>query len=162
MGVNLVHLAEFKTSSETGDLLQTSTLGSGVAVVFYCAQKTLAGLLHIGLPNSTIVRKIEVAKMPGMYADTGISMALDVMNELGWQEREGLVVKIAGGAEVLGATLTFNIGRRVVQGVKDALSDRGIVPTAEDVGGLVNRVLSIDVASGSVLISVPGRDQWEL
>ena len=121
-------------------------------MAFLCRQNHSGGLLHVGLPDSTRLKKVRIHNVPGMFADTGIPLALEGMKSAGWNGKDSMTVKIAGGAEIPMGTQTFNIGRRVVAGVVQALARSGLAPDAADTGGSFNRTVRVVIASGEVVI----------
>ena len=73
-----------------------------------------------------------------------------------------MVVKLVGGANVMDKKNFFAIGQRNIKALHGELEKIRIFPMAEDVGGSFSRTVSIQVATGRVYISSPGRDIWEL
>lgn len=57
---------------------------------------------------------------------------------------------------------TFNIGKRNVLAIRNVLSRFGLDTIAEDVGGNISRSVSIEMNTGKVIVSSPGRGEWEL
>ena len=73
-----------------------------------------------------------------------------------------LVVKLAGGASIIDTNNTFNIGKRNVLAVRKFLWQYGLGAVAENVGGNISRSVSIEVSTGRVTVSSPGRGEWKL
>ena len=122
------------------------------------------GLIHVALPESSISPDI-VHSRPGYFADTGIPAILREMaacTGAGKAISHGMMVKIAGGANVLDTNNLFNIGKRNVLALKKILWPLGMGPVAEDVGGGFSRTVSVSVASGKITLSSPAKGEWEL
>ncbi|MFH7319960.1 chemotaxis protein CheD [Desulfurivibrio sp. D14AmB] len=162
----VVGVGEFAVSANPGEKIKTFALGSCVAVIFLHRPSRSVGLIHVALPDSAISPDI-AAKRPGYFADTGISAILKDMATLtgtgtGNGLARGMVVKMAGGANVMDSNNTFNIGKRNILALKKILWPLGMGPTAEDVGGGFSRTVTVGVASGRVMISCAGKGEWEL
>lgn len=56
----------------------------------------------------------------------------------------------------------FNIGKRNLLAVKKILWANRLGAISEDIGGQFSRSVSIDAATGRVILSSPGRGEWEL
>ncbi len=163
-GNKVVGVGEFAVSNNPEEVVKTFALGSCVAVVFLHKPSRSVGLIHVALPESKISPEI-VAKRPGYFADTGIPAILKAMANLtgaGNNLAKGMVVKMTGGANVMDANNTFNIGKRNVLALKKILWPLGMGPVAEDVGGAFSRTVAVAVQSGRVFISCAGKGEWEL
>jgi len=57
---------------------------------------------------------------------------------------------------------TFNIGKRNVLAIKKLFWKYKLGAIAEDVGRDYNRTVSVQVETGKVIVSSPGRGEWEL
>lgn len=160
MSVIYVGVGEYAVSKNPGDTIKTMALGSCVGVIFLAPAIKAAGLLHIALPDSSINQK-RVEERPGMFADTGIPLILRDLTKLGYVGG-GMIVKLAGGAAIMDPNNTFNIGKRNLLAVKKILWKYKLGAIAEDVEGAISRTVSIELDTGKVLISSPGRGEWEL
>ncbi len=159
MKIMYVGVGEYAASKE--NTIKTMALGSCVAVIVLDTQNRAVGMLHVALPESSINKK-RAAERPGMFADTGIPNLLDEMKKLGYVGQKKLIVKLAGGASIMDPNNTFNIGKRNILAVKKILWRFQLGAIAEDVGGSISRTVSVDINSGKVIISSPGRGDWEL
>jgi chemotaxis protein CheD len=119
-----------------------------------------AGLLHIALPDSSINLKLALEK-PGYFVDTGIPILIKKMLDYGCQYTD-LIVKIAGGANIMDPQETFRIGSRNILAVKKHLWRYKLGPVAEDVGDSISRTMTVVVDNGRVIITSPGNGEWEL
>ena len=57
---------------------------------------------------------------------------------------------------------TFNIGGRNIFAVKKHLWRYKLGPVAEDVGDSISRTMTVDVDTGKIIITSPGKGWWEL
>ncbi|MBC8203971.1 MAG: chemotaxis protein CheD [FCB group bacterium] len=156
-----VGVGEFAVSKTPGDIVKTLALGSCIAVVLLDPRNRAVGLLHFALPDSSINKK-RVSERPGMFADTGIAILLEEMKKLGYSGNRNMIVKLAGGASIIDPNNTFNIGKRNILAARKVLWNYRLGAIAEDIGGNSSRSVSVDVNTGKVILSSPGRGQWEL
>ncbi|HIJ89990.1 MAG: chemotaxis protein CheD [Desulfobulbaceae bacterium] len=160
----VVGVGEFAVSNDPGEVIKTFALGSCVAVIFLHKPTRTVGLIHVALPESSISPDI-VRDRPGYFVDTGIPAILKKMAACatpGANLTQGMMVKIAGGANVLDTNNTFNIGKRNVLALKKILWPLGMGPVAEDVGGSISRTVSVSVETGKIALSSPTKGVWEL
>ena len=161
MNVIYVGVGEYATSGTSGEIVKTLALGSCVAVVILDANNKSVGLLHIALPEASINKK-RAEEKPCMFADTGIPILLEEMQKLGYDGKSKLIIKLAGGASIMDPNNTFNIGKRNVLAIRKILERFRLGAIAEDVGGNISRSVSIEMNTGKVIVSSPGRGEWEL
>jgi len=161
--VNVIYVGvgEYATSVTPGEIVKTLALGSCVAVVMLNSKNKSVGLVHIALPESSINKK-RAKEKPGMFVDTGIPDLLEEMKKLGYDGSSGLIIKLAGGASIMDPNETFKIGKRNVLAIRKTLWRFRLGTIAEDVGGNISRSVAIDMDTGKVIISSPGRGEWEL
>lgn len=72
------------------------------------------------------------------------------------------MVKLAGGANVMGTNDTFKIGKRNLLTTKKILWKYGLAPLAEDTGGNISRTVSVSVNTGEVSLSSPAKGDWQI
>jgi len=123
-------IGELVASRDPQDELRTLALGSCVAVIALDPATRSAAMVHVALPDSTIGPE-RARRQPGAFADTAVPALLDALRRLGWDGAGRLVVKLAGGAAVLGAGNAFNVGKRNLLAVRKALWERRLAPLAE-------------------------------
>ena len=72
-----------------------------------------------------------------------------------------MVVKVAGGAATQGAWEgdIFEIGKRNITMLRKLLWANGVLLKAQDVGGTEPRTMSLDLATGEVLLHVNGQSK---
>lgn len=144
-------------SKTPGDVIKTYALGSCVAMILIDLKTNSVGMAHIALPSSEVnPQKSNLS--PGYFADTGIPALIQLMTSLGCRNNgRGMVVKLMGGASILDANHTFEIGKRNILAVKKILWRNGMGSLAEDVGGSHSRTVSLSVDTKEVLITSFGR-----
>jgi len=150
----IVGIADLRVSSHPDDVMVTYALGSCVAVAVYDPVARVAGLLHFMLPSSSLnVSKAE--ENPSMFADTGIPFLSKSCYELGADKRR-MVVKIAGGANIIGEASFFRIGQKNLTVLRKILWRNGILVSGQDTGGTMNRTLRFHIQDGRVLVRRSG------
>lgn len=147
----------------TGDKdaeIKTMALGSCVSVILLDPKFRIAGMVHIALPDSSMQVSRRVFK-PGYFADTGIVALLEEMKKLGSSGiLSDMYIKLAGGAKVIKGEGILDIGRRNVEAVRKIMIDNKVRPVAHDLGGFTSRTVSVEVKTGTVRLSCPGREDW--
>lgn len=157
----VIGIGEYAASDDPRTRIITHALGSCVGICVWDPAARTAGLLHVLLPDSRINLE-RAANQPAAFADTGLPLLLEAVSQIGARKAR-LVVKIAGGADVMGRLGgEANVGKRNVLAVRGILWRLGIFTAAEDVGGTEPRNLSIDVATGIVRVSSARRQTTEL
>ncbi|MCI0776650.1 MAG: chemotaxis protein CheD [Chloroflexi bacterium] len=152
-------LGQMHVTNEADAVLVCLGLGSCVAVCAYDPIAKIAGMAHIVLPVTT-----NGATPHPKFADAAIPMIIQQMQELGALKIR-MVVKIVGGAQMVGANGTIgvmNIGVRNVEVVRDTLTQQGLDIRAADTGGHHGRTARFFVDSGTVLVSKAGGTSHEL
>jgi chemotaxis protein CheD len=139
-------------------------LGSCVGVVLYDRSARLGGVAHIVLPSAH-----GAVDHPGKYADTAIpGMIADFNRRLGSKAGSRLTAKLVGGANMFQIESSvyensrLNIGQRNQEAIEQILTELAIPILARDVGGTSGRRLTLDTASGTVTIRVPGGADYEI
>ena len=162
MGLIVLGVGDFGASNKQEDTIKTYALGSCVGVVMVDPKARIAGMIHVALPESNI-NPAKAKQHPGYFADTGIPLLIRDMQKLGFNGKgRGLIVKIAGGANILDPNNTFSIGKRNVLAIKKILWGLGMGVVAEDVGDSFSRTVSVELRAGKMEISCPGRGTWKL
>lgn len=146
----VVDIADFAVSNDPSATLVTYSLGSCIAVAIRDPATKVAGVLHYMLPDSTL-DPVRAAQTPAMFCDTGVPLLFRAAYELG-ARKSRIVVKVAGGSQLLDDTGTFNIGKRNYLALRKIFWKNGVTIEAEDVGGSISRTLALDVATGRVAI----------
>ena len=156
----VVGVADCQVSKTFEDVLVTYALGSCMAVAIHDPAARVAGLLHFMLPDSAIDRGKAQAN-PYLFADTGIPLLFHRAYAQGAEKRR-LVVRIAGGAQLMNDQGAFNIGKRNYVALRRIFSKAGVPIYGEDVGGSTSRTVRLEVATGRFLLCGPGGTELEL
>ena len=146
----VVGISDCKIGWDPEDLLITYALGSCIAVALYDPVVKVGGLLHYMLPDSGLDRN-KAQQNPFMFADTGIQRLFEAARARGAQPGR-LVVRLAGGAQVLDTQGTFQIGKRNYLAARKILWKAGILIASEAVGGEVSRTTRLEVATGRMWV----------
>jgi len=156
-----VGIGQLAISKDPAEILVAYGLGSCIGVSCYDPQSRVSGLAHILLPSSDGKRTED--REPARFADTGIDLLMTRMAASGAVVRR-LVVKIAGGAAVLGPANAekFKIGERNAEAIKERLKRHGLTPTTTDLGGTKGRTLELHPASGKTFVRTAASPANEL
>lgn len=147
-------------SNDSTAEIVTYSLGSCLGVTIYDPLKKIGGLLHLMLPASQIDTAKAVA-MPYMFVDTGVPRLFHAAYNLG-ADRTRLIVKVAGGSQLLDDQGIFNIGSRNTEAFKKLIAQQGLTIHAQDTGGVASRTLRLDLTNGNTTIKSPGTDPYPL
>ena len=157
----VVGLGEIAVSKKPEDVLVSLGLGSCVCVAAYDPKSGVAGMAHIVLPDSGGDERRRSPK----FADIAIPELFEQMKKIGGASK-GLVIKLAGGAQMMMATAPgstqMNIGARNIEAVKDLLKKAGLRVNAEDLGGNHGRTVRLMAETGQITVSTAGKDQKDL
>jgi chemotaxis protein CheD len=158
----LVGIGQLKISKRPEDFIKTMALGSSIAVIFSLSEEKVAGLAHVVLPDS-MFHSSRAAQLPGYFADTAIPYFTDEFKKvLQVEVLPKIQVKLVGGSSILDPDDTFNIGQKNLIAIETILTKNNLDITAKDVGKNYSRAVSVEVFTGKVFVSAPGRGKWEL
>jgi chemotaxis protein CheD len=155
-----VGVGDVKLSGNAEETLVTYGLGSCIGVTIWDPVSRVGGLLHFMLPESQSDPE-KARKNPALYADTGIPLLFRSAYQLG-ADKQRLVVRVAGGAQVLDGNCVFNIGKRNYLAMKKIFWKAGVLVHAEEVGGNASRTLRLEIATGKLLLQEAGEEAREL
>jgi chemotaxis protein CheD len=118
----------------------------------------VGGILNFMLPDSTLATGIDPAKVPLMFADTGVPFFVQALFEQGIHpDRVKLVA--AGGAHIMDQTGMFNIGQKNYAALKNHLANYDLSIDHELIGGTSSRTLSLEIGTGSSCIKTFGQPE---
>ena len=155
----VVGMADCRVAGGAEQVLATYALGSCIGLALYDPQTKVGGLLHFMLPDSTI-DPARGKSNPYMFADTGIPLLLEQVCGMGALKRR-LIVRAAGGAQMMDQENVFEIGKRNYLAMRKLLWKAGILLHAEAVGGVRSRTVRLELATGKFWLSEAG-EQKEL
>ena len=150
-----IGIADMKVSDDRGVTLVTHSLGSCIGLAVYDPVAKVGGMLHYMLPESQL--NPEKAKTtPLMFADTGIPILFKSCYKLG-AVKGRMIVKVAGGSQVMDESGIFNIGKRNYAALRKIFWRNKVIIDGEDVGGAVNRTMRLSIATGQLSLKVSGQ-----
>lgn len=152
----VVDIADLAVTNDHRESLITYSLGSCIGVVIWDPEVRVGGMIHYMLPESSLAPEKAKAN-PAMFGDTGIPALFRKAYELGAAKKR-LVVKAAGGSQLLDDNGTFNIGKRNHVLMRKIFWKNGVLISAEDVGGSISRTLKLDVGTGRVTVRTRGKE----
>jgi chemotaxis protein CheD len=152
----VVDIADLKVTNDANAALITYSLGSCIGVALWDPVAKVAGMLHYMLPESSISPE-KAESNPAMFCDTGVPKLFKAAYELGAVKRR-LVVKVAGGSQLLDDKGTFNIGKRNYLALRKIFWKNGVMIAAEDVGGSISRTMRLEIATGIVTLKTRGQE----
>ena len=153
----VVGVSDMKVSNQPQNKIVTYSLGSCIGLAVYDPAVNDGGILHYMLPESSL-DTIKAQINPYMFADTGIPALFEVMAQYS-AEAQDMKVVVAGGAQVLNQRNIFNIGKRNQMALHKILDKNHVKVDFEDVGGNVNRTVTLDLKTGDVIIKVSGGEE---
>ncbi len=160
--VSVIEVGDMAVSYDAGHQLKSIDLGSNVAVLLYDTSNNVAGLARIALPGSS-PNTNHAKSHPAFFVNGAVPGLLGMLIEHSKRRcTTDIVAKIVGGAHILLSKGAFDVGKRNVIAIKTMLERLGIALCAEDVGGNINRTVSICVDTGKVHVSSPGHGSWEV
>ncbi len=142
----VIGVGDFAASNNPHLVLSTFALGSCIGLLAYDPVRSIGGLLHNVLPDSTL-NKENAKQRPAMYADTGFALLMRTMMGLGARVST-LRFIIAGGAGRGGHEDFFRIGERNLKAVDHLLKRYNLEVRHRFVGGSINRTIHFSVGTG--------------
>lgn len=149
-GAHVVGVGDCYVSADPDAVLVTYALGSCIAVVIYDPVSKVGGLLHYMLPESSLSED-KARERPFMFANTGIPLLFHNAYGLG-AVKSRLEVAVFGGAQVMDANETFNIGKRNHLALRKIFWKAGVLAQLEDVGGTQSRTVRLEVGNGQIVL----------
>ena len=150
----VVGIAEMAVSNNQNVTLTTYSLGSCLGIAIYDPVVKAGGLLHIMLPDSNI-DTAKASRQPAMFVDTGVPALFRAAYQLK-AEKHRVIISVAGGAQIMDSGGFFNIGVRNYDALSNLLRQHSLQIHAEQVGGLVNRTMYLNLATGEVRLKISG------
>jgi chemotaxis protein CheD len=149
-----------KLSANTEEVLVTYALGSCIGLTIWDPVARVGGMLHFMLPESQSDPE-KAKRNPALYADTGIPLLFRTAYQLGAEKRR-LLVRLAGGAQLLDGDGVFNIGKRNYLAMKKIFWKAGVLIHDEEVGGNTSRTLRLEIGTGCLFLQEAGRESREM
>lgn len=149
-GKTRVDVGDLAVSNRAGETLIAYALGSCVGVVVYDPRCCVGGLAHVQLPSSG-GRPDTTRNGLWSFADQAVPELFHRCYQLG-AKKQGMKVVLAGGASILDPSNFFEIGRKNYLICKKLLWQNGVLLTAERIGGQDWRTVSVEMATGKIVI----------
>jgi chemotaxis protein CheD len=146
----VVGVADCRITNDAAASIVTYALGSCIAVAIHDPVAQVGGMLHLMLPESSL-DAAKADKNPYMFADTGIPLLFRQAYAAG-ADKKRLVVRVAGGAQLMDDGGVFNIGKRNSLTVRKLLWRAGVMIAAEATGGCESRTVRLEMESGRFLM----------
>ena len=156
----IIGISDMKVSKEPDDMLITYSLGSCIGLVIWDPVARVGGLLHYMLPEARL-DEARAKQRPFMFANSGIPLLFKEAYKLG-AKKNRIIVKAFGGAQIMDSAGVFNIGKRNYQIMRLIFEKNNIRLSKEDIGGSINRTISLEVGSGITRLKMPGRGEIEI
>ncbi len=140
-------------------VIVTHALGSCLGIVLWCPATQAAGMLHAQLPMAA--QHPERARDNlHLFVDAGTQALIQQVVARG-ANRRTLQVYVAGAANLTGAAENdlFNIGKRNLTVMRKVFFQLGLLITAEETGGTIPRTMTLEVATGKVVLSSQGTER---
>ena len=152
-----VRVGDMAVSNHLDDIISTYALGSCVGVVAYDSIAKVGGILHLMLPDSAMAPE-KARHQPALFANTGLPMFFRALATFR-TNRSRLRLFVGGGASVLDGPDSFRIGERNVSATMAYLAQAGLPVRTTELGGIVNRTVHLEVASGIVSLRTSGENR---
>lgn len=145
-----IGISDMKMSNSTDDILVTYSLGSCVGVTLYDPVAHIGGMVHCMLPLSK-TDLVKAKNKPAMFTDTGVATLIQTALDMGAQKQR-LIIKVAGAAQLMDENGTFRIGERNLTVLRKVLWKNNIIIAAEDVGGTIARTVFLHMDTGRTVV----------
>jgi len=147
---HLVGISDMHISDQADETIVTYSLGSCIGVTAFDPVRQIGGMIHYMLPSSSIAPDRARGK-PAMFADTGVPTLLNKLLSLG-AVKGRLVIKVAGGAQLMDDKNVFNIGERNFVMLRKILWANSLLIKGQHVGSNFARTLRLEIATGRVTV----------
>ncbi len=131
-------------------------LGSCIGVVLYDRKHKVGGVAHVVLPESR-----GKTDRPGKFVDTAIPALMRDMKKLAGGAIEP-TARIAGGANMFATEVVETVGTQNIEACELSLEALRIPIVGRHCGGIQGRRVSLDTATGLIIIEIVGSDPIEL
>lgn len=159
MGLIVVGIADAQISSNPEDTLVTYSLGSCLGITFYEPYRQIGAMIHIMLPDCSLENNAPIN--PYKYVSSGVPLLLKKLNQKGIHKNR-LIIKVAGGGQILQDNRLFNIGERNFRAFRDYLYKESLKIHRQDVGGTVNRTIRLSLQTGVLSIKRSSKEILEI
>ena len=141
-----IHIGDFYTSNKA--VIISTLLGSCVSACLYDKKKRVAGMNHILLPGKADFKNFN---RQTRYSINAMEILINDMMKKG-ADRNNLVAKVFGGANVIPSIKINSIGPKISRFVIHFLKLEGIPVMVKDVGGVHPRKIYFHTDSKDVYV----------
>jgi len=149
-----IRMGELAVAKEDGVL--RTFLGSCIGLALYDRKRKVGGLAHVVLPQSR-----GETDRPGKFMDTAIPALIRDMKRLAGGAIEP-TARIVGGANMFATEVVETIGTQNIEASAQVLEALRIPIVGRHCGGDKGRRMSLDTATGLIIIEIVGSDPIEL
>lgn len=146
----IIGIGEYAISNRQEDVLKTYALASCVGVTIYCPINSVAGMIHIVLPDYQTMN--EGLSNPGYYASLGLPLLLHKIEKEFGCKKGDLVIRLFGGADSIRENDYFLIGKKNIYAITNILNKMELKHSIAEVGGNLSRTIEMEVATGHITI----------
>lgn len=149
-----IRMGEMAVARDDG-ILRT-LLGSCIGLALYDRKRKVGGLAHIVLPESR-----GETETPAKFVDTAVPALIRDMKKLADGALEP-TARIVGGANMFATEVVETVGKQNIEASERLLESLRIPIVGRHCGGSKGRRMSLDPATGLVIIEIVGSDPIEL
>lgn len=149
----MVRMGELAVSKVPGDVLVSIGLGSCIGLALVDRARSLAGLAHVMLPESTGTPDVSTRHK---FADLAVPALVDKMVALGTSAVRLEAVLVGGARMFAFGGSSLDIGARNERATLAELGKRGIKVTAKSTSGTKGRTIRVHVDGGRILCKEAG------
>lgn len=149
----MVRMGELAVSRAPGDVLVSIGLGSCIGLALVDRARSVAGLAHVMLPEST---GSPDAATRMKFADHAVPALLERVLALGTTASRVEAVLVGGARMFAFGGSSLDIGARNEQATLDQLSKRGIRVAARATSGTKGRTIRVHVDGGRIMCKEAG------
>lgn len=150
--IKIIGIGDYAVSSCEEDTIKTFALGSCVALVIYCPNFKKLGMVHIALPDSSIVKNEGCKYREGYFADIAVPMLFNKICGGFANYKKEYEVSIFGGALSNNKKDVFNVGLKNLIKIKGMLIENNVNFDFLNTGGNYSRTIEVDVNTGTPII----------
>lgn len=150
--IKIIGIGDYAVSSCEEDIIKTFALGSCVALVIYCPNSKRLGMVHIALPDSSIIRNEDNKYKEGYFADVAVPMLFNKVCGGFANYKKEYEVSIFGGALSKNKKDIFNIGLKNLIKIDEILIEKNVKFDYSNAGGNYSRTIEVDVKTGTPII----------
>lgn len=145
-----VGIGDYAISNDISKKIITHSLGSCVAVIFYCPNNQYAAMAHIALPN--IDNRNKSTNKMAYYADMFLPHLINDFTTMMTCPKSELEVTLVGGADSRNKNDLFQIGSRNLETIRRMLKHHQIPYNDTETGGHFSRTVDISIKTGRIHI----------